>query len=274
MTNAEIINQSSFLRLRSKNIRRAVVRRIFYILITAVLCLLFLVICAALFFKIQTIEVKGNLAYGADELIEIADVEIGQNLYAISAKAVSARIRSACTYVSSVKIRRELPSTLVIEVKEDTAEYYIELAGEYFTLSGDFRVLGRADSREAITQTIPGIKFIAVPELRYCVVGSELKFKRAINLKVVSAMMADIKLWGLYDTVDYVDMSDKFNVKLICSGGKYKILLGGREDMKLKLDFAKAIIETSLQSEECAQINVEYTDSAVVNFSGEPFPLP
>lgn len=274
MTNAEIINQNSFLRLRAKNIRRAAIRRVFYILITAVLCLLFLVICAALFFRIQTIEVRGNTIYGADELVAISGVEIGQNLYSVSSGTVSEKIKSACTYVKSVKIYRQLPSTLVIHVEEDTAEYYIELAGEYFTLSADFRVLGRADSREKIMQTSSGIKYIAVPELRYCVVGSELLFRRAVNMKVVLAVMADIKLWELYDTVDYVDMSDKFNIKLICGGGKYRILLGGRDEMKLKLDFAKAIIETSLQNESYAQINVEYTDSAVVTFCDGPFLIP
>lgn len=274
MTNAEIINRNSFLRLKSKNIRRAVIRRIFYILITAVLCLLFLIICAALFFKIQTIEVRGNVTYSADELVAISGVQPGQNLYSVSGNTVSARIRRACTYVNSVKIYRRLPSTLVIEVKEDTADYYIELAGEYFSLSSDFRVLSRADNRDELTQASPGIKFIAVPEVRYCVVGSEIAFRRAVNLKFVDNLMTEIRLWKLYDTIDYIDMSDKFNIKLICGGGKYRILLGGHDEMKMKLNFARAIIETSLQNDEIAQINVEYTDSAVVTLEDELFKIP
>jgi cell division protein FtsQ len=274
MTNAEIINRNSFLRLKTKNIRRAVIRRIFYILITAVLCLLFLIICAALFFKIQTIEVRGNVTCSADELVAISGVQLGQNLYSVSGSTVSARIRRACTYVNSVKIYRRLPSTLVIEVKEDTAEYYIELAGEYFSMSSDFRVLDRVDSKDELTQASPGIKFIAVPEVRYCVVGSEIAFRRAVNLKFVDNLMTEIRLWKLYDTIDYIDMSDKFNIKLICGGGKYRILLGGRDEMKMKLDFARAIIETSLQNDEIAQINVEYTDSAVVTLEDELFKIP
>lgn len=274
MTNAEIINRSSFQRLRSKNIRRAVLRRLFYVLITAVLCLLFLVICAALFFKIQEIQVTGNAIYGADELLQISGVKVGQNLYSVSGRAVEARIKKACTYIRTVRMHRRLPSTLVIEVEEDTAEYFIELAGEYFALSADFRVLGRSDSKEEILRANPGIKFIAVPELRYCVVGSELVFRRQINLKVVEAVMADVKLWELYNLTDFVDISDKFNIKIIAGGGKYRILLGGREEMKLKLDFAKAIIESTLARGEYAQINVEKTDSAVITFGEEPFYVP
>lgn len=274
MTNAEIINRNSFLRLKTKNIRRAVIRRIFYILITAVLCLLFLIICAALFFKIQDIEVRGNVAYSADELVAISGIQPGQNLYAVSGRTVSARIKKACTYVNTVRIYRRLPSTLVLEVKEDTAEYYMELAGEYFSMSSDFRVLGRSEKPDEMTSASPGIKYIAVPEVRYCVVGSELAFRRTVNLKFVENLMAEIRLWKLYDIIDYIDMSDKFNVKLICGGGKYRILLGGREDLKMKLDFARAIIETSLQNDEIAQINVEYTDSAVVTLEDELFEIP
>ena len=271
MTNAEIINQNSFLRLKSKNVRRAVVRRIFYILITAGLCLLFAVICAALFFKIQTIEVEGNRIYGADELIAISGAEEGQNLYSVSEKNAAALIMKACTYVKSVKLHRRLPSTLVIEVNEDTASYYIRLADEYFTLSSDLRVLGRSDSADELTADNPGIKYLAIPEPSYCVVGSALRFKRNVNFKFTESLMADIVLWDLYDSVDYIDLSDKFSICMICGGGKYKIMLGGRDDMPVKLDFAKAIIESSLEGDKIAQINVEYTDSAIVTFVDECF---
>jgi Cell division septal protein len=271
MTNAEIINQNSFLRLKSKNIRRTVARRIFYIIITAVLCLLFAVICAALFFKIQTVEVTGNSIYGADELVSISGIETGQNLYAVSGGKVAAQIMRACTYVKSVKLHRNLPSTLVIEVEEDTASYYIYLAGEYFSLSSDLRVLGRSDSADKLIADNPGIKYIAVPEPSYCVVGSTIQFKHGTNLKFVTGLMADIELWDMYDTIDYIDMSDKFNVWLVCGGGQYKILIGDREDAGVKLDFAQAIIKSSLQDGKIAQINVEYTDSAIVTLKDALF---
>ena len=198
MTNAEIINQNSFLRLKTKNVRRAALRRIFYILITAVLCTLFAVICAALFFKIQTIEVAGNSIYDSDKLIAISGIKTGQNLYSVSSSKVTANIKGACTYVSSVKVRRRLPSTLVIEVQEDTAAYYIKLAGEYYTLSPDLRVLGRSDSADELIALNPGIKYIAVPELSYCVVSGTLKFRRGLNFKFAQNLMTDIRLCRLY----------------------------------------------------------------------------
>ena len=143
MSNAEIVNRDTLERLKAKKRYKTIFRRINYILLSIVLCFIFVIICMALFLKIEHIEVKGNERYTKEQLIDESGIAVGQNLYAINKKTAKNSIISEYPYVSDVVIRRKLPSTLNFKISEDKPKYFTEICGEYYILSDSLRVLER-----------------------------------------------------------------------------------------------------------------------------------
>ena len=79
-----------------------------------------LILGAAVFFRVETIRVEGNVRYQAQQVIQATQVMQGDNLFGLNKNEVARKIRQTLPYVEGVAIRRNLPDTLVIRVEENT----------------------------------------------------------------------------------------------------------------------------------------------------------
>ena len=91
-------------------------------LLFKVLCLLALVVAltagATVFFRVEVVSVEGNHRYTREEIVEVAGIQQGDNLYAWNKFQVAERLLQSLPYIGEVSIRRVLPSTVVITVSE------------------------------------------------------------------------------------------------------------------------------------------------------------
>ena len=91
-------------------------------LLFKVLCLLALVVAltagATVFFRVEVVSVEGNHRYSREEIVEVAGIGQGDNLYAWNKFRVAERLLQTLPYIGEVSIRRVLPSTVVITVSE------------------------------------------------------------------------------------------------------------------------------------------------------------
>ena len=124
--------------------------------------LLFLLICGALaaamtvFFKVEEVSVSGNSRYTAQEVVEASGVALGDNLYLLNKDEIVARLTRELPYLSQVRIRRQLPSTLTVEVTETQAAAAVESGGTVWLISGQGKLLeqgGEAGGLPRITHS-------------------------------------------------------------------------------------------------------------------------
>lgn len=91
-------------------------------LLFKVLCLLALVVAltagATVFFRVEVVSVEGNHRYSREEIVEVAGIQQGDNLYAWNKFRVADQLLQSLPYIGEVSIRRVLPSTVVITVSE------------------------------------------------------------------------------------------------------------------------------------------------------------
>ena len=73
---------------------------------------------ATVFFRVERVEVTGNIRYDAAQIEQASGVVHGDNLFRLNKYDTAARIRRTLPYVESVNIRRRLPDTLVLNVNE------------------------------------------------------------------------------------------------------------------------------------------------------------
>lgn len=124
-------------------------RVIFLLAAAIVLCLCFLPI-----FNLQSIVVEGNANTPEEKVLEAVSVQEGNNIFRISTRKIRKNV-SSMPYVESVKVKRKLPATLIVEVKEYVPMYQMAYMGEYLLLSEENIVLEKIpELREGVPELI------------------------------------------------------------------------------------------------------------------------
>lgn len=241
ISNAELVNRDTLERLKAKKRHKKVFRTINYILLAIILCFIFVVICMALFLKIESIEVKGNDRYTKDQIIGASGISVGQNLYAINKNTAREYITTEYPYIHEVVIRRNLPSTLVFRVKEEEPRYYTEISGEYFVLSETMRVLERTTEMPS-TEEAP-LVHILLSELKSAVVGEQLEFEKELTFEYINNFMQSVNGHDVASELTEIDLSKKYNI-YVTYQGRFRIYLGDSSETEMKLKFAKLMIDT------------------------------
>ena len=116
-----------------------------YKLLSAVVILAAIVAGCMVFFRVSEIEVVGNSKYSAQDLIAAAEVERGDNLFALDKYQMYKRLVTRLPYVDEVSIYRKLPDTLVISVTECVPVAAVQGDGAWWILDAKTKILERTD---------------------------------------------------------------------------------------------------------------------------------
>ena len=84
---------------------------------------------ATVFFQVETVAVTGNSRYSQEEIIKATGIQTGDNLFRMNKYQIAHQVLQGLPYVEELTIRRALPSTIVITVKEWDAVARIEAPG-------------------------------------------------------------------------------------------------------------------------------------------------
>ena len=81
------------------------------------------------FFQVETVAVTGNSRYSQEEIIKATGIQTGDNLFRMNKYQIAHQVLQGLPYVEELTIRRALPSTIVITVKEWDAVARVEAPG-------------------------------------------------------------------------------------------------------------------------------------------------
>ncbi len=87
-----------------------------FLCIAAVLCAL--TVGATVFFQVEQIEVSGNHRYTQEEIVAATGIVAGDNLFRMNKFAIQDRVKEEMPYIEDILIRRRLPSTITVAVRE------------------------------------------------------------------------------------------------------------------------------------------------------------
>ena len=99
------------------------------------------VLACVVFFRVNDLEVSGNVRYTAEEIIEASGVETGDNLIVLSRSRVSAAICTKLPYVENVSIKKVLPDKIVLRVSERVAAASVESSEGRWLISAQGKLL-------------------------------------------------------------------------------------------------------------------------------------
>ncbi len=271
MSAAEIINNDSFERLKEKTLHKKIGEVVFIILAVIVLCGILACGYAYMFFKVKTIEVRGNKLYSSEDIIRTSGITEKDNLFAVKEADLQDTLSLEFPYIKKISVSRVFPSTLVVTVTEDSPCYYTEIGEEYYLLSETLRVLERAASADAFTDRMDGLLPLSLPAATYVVTGREVAFARESTYDYMMSFLNQLRASPLFPQISSIHASDKFSMYIILCDHRYKAILGSNEDMEAKLSFLSAIIEAKFDETTIAQININKVESAFVTYGKSLF---
>ncbi|MBQ8927110.1 MAG: FtsQ-type POTRA domain-containing protein [Oscillospiraceae bacterium] len=211
--------------------------RMTYVLLVLLLTVAVLVsLSMTVLFNIKTIRVTGNAdSYTPEEIVEAAGVAVGDNMMRINLEEREQAALEQLIDVETVDLKRQFPSTLVIDVQKCTPAYNVMY--EYGTLivSEHGKILDNTmDPMQGLVniygykpeETTPG-KPISAEEERYD--------------KVFTAFRDLIYEGSLGTPIVSVDMTD-FNDILVNFDNRIEFDMGNWSEIRYKIDFAEQII--------------------------------
>lgn len=204
-----------------------------------ILSVWFLVAC-----RVETVLVENTIAVPQPTILDAANVKAGRHLYAVSEAKIERRIKGSSSYVKSITIKRELPSTLRILVEEYDLSYYIEYEGRYYLLTHELLVLEETTPEDAV---LKGAVPLLLPKLKAPKTSKEdsnapkiletmetLEFETKTDLELSQTFLRALAKTDFADAVTSVDISDSLCLQISVSD-KYTVLLGNEKDIENKL---------------------------------------
>ena len=202
---------------------------VLYKLLTLVVVCAAAVLALTLFFKVESVEVTGNSRYSAQEIQDACGVQLGDNLYLLSKPDMVQRLHQRLPYIDEVRITRQLPNTLCVQVTEFSTVYAVEQEGTVWLLTSGGKIVETAAER-GDTPLIDGCELLA-PSLGGDVsFALELQNRRESLFALLTALESaeltgDVRAIHLGDpTVLSMDYTERFSVEMPYSADYPRLL--------------------------------------------------
>ena len=172
-----------------------------------------LVICGAvvaaltLFFRVDTIQVTGAQRYSEEEIIDATGIEAGDNLFLLNKYGAARNIADALPYIDieDIWIRRDLPDTLLIDVKECDTVLAAVQGGSAWLVSPRGKIVDQVPAAGAGDYgTIDGCELLAPSVGTPLALATEYADRQESLLSLLSALEDA----GLMDRVDAIHLGD------------------------------------------------------------------
>lgn len=180
-----------------------------------------IVVALTLFFQVDTITITGEKKYSESEIIEVTGLEIGDNLFLLNKYAIAEDLLKKLPYIAQVRINRELPDTLKIDVTESSDTLAVVQGGSAWLISPDGKIVEqRAASAAGDYAKIEGCELLAPAVASLIALPKERSVQQDSLLQLLKAleqtdMIGQVKSIHLNDlSVLTMDYTDRFKVEL------------------------------------------------------------
>lgn len=218
-------------------------------LATVVAVVLALVFGMSIFFKVETVTVSGTVKYDAWAVREASGIVDGENLLSLSKGRISNNIMAKLPYVKEVRVGRELPGTVHIQVTELEVVYAAQdSSGSWWLLNADGKVIDTCAAANAEDYTrILGVE-LSAPKVGETAVAYEVEpateedgatvpvtvYGRE-RLAAAVQILQHMESVGLIGVIATVDVSHLGDIQL-WYGNRFQMLLGDTENLFRKVD--------------------------------------
>ena len=201
-----------------------------YKVLSVLLAAAAVVLACVVFFRVNYVEVSGNVHYTAEEIIEASGIEIGDNLVGLSRSRVSASICTRLPYVEYVNIKKVLPDGVVLRVSERVAAASVSSAEGRWLISAQGKLLEK-DTGAVRSLLINGLTAVGP----YPGGMIQVDEGERITLSYVKELLTQLESHGWLEQCTVLDCTAVTSMLLDYGIYRVKLPRGGDYDYYLRL---------------------------------------
>lgn len=200
-------------------------------------------------FNIKEIKISNNKIVSSEEIISLSELKLEENIFKFNKNITRDKIKENA-YIDTVKIHRNIPNTLKIEVTEREPKFSVEYLGKYAYISTQGYILEISEDSKGLV-VIQGI----TSKEEDIVAGKRLNNHDLLSLETVIKIMYIVKENNLEGKVNSIDINNKNDYILYISEEKKRIHLGDNSNLENKILYAISIMEKEKNNEGDIYVN-------------------
>ena len=212
-------------------------RILFGTVAVVVIAAVFAVLSLTVLFNVSEVKVaKAGKHYQPEQIIEAADVEVGDNMVATNWDRVKEKVEQKLPYVLSLEIKKTVSGKITFSVVDDTATLVFKTSKGYALADANCKVLEIVKEKPKNK----GLTLLTVKNRINADPGETISFSDDGESILYDTIRTAIKNSGI-GNITGIDISDPENIYLEYQS-RYRLYLGNSEDIEYKLREAKKII--------------------------------
>ena len=221
------------------------VRAFVLLLITILMCAIFVFtsfLFVRSFFEIKYFEVVGITTYEYTDIVNASSLKRGDKLYSIDKENAEAKILEACPYLESVRIITKFPNTVRFSLEEKNPSWYIDIAGDYYVLDSDMKVMNETSSKDRITAF--GACELVLPNIKSAMRGSVPEFgENEQEIRKTLEIISTVRQNTFKARITKLDLTSRFEIYLTVDG-VYEVYMGDMSNFEAKLETVEKIVSS------------------------------
>lgn len=218
--------------------------------ICTVIAVVAIVLAVTSFFRMEHITVTGMSRYSEQEVLDASGLELGSNLYFINKFEVKKELFRRLPYVEEIRINRQLPDTLLIEVRECTAEAAVRDGETYWLLSGNGKLLEQTQSLVLPCVVLYGIELVEPAVSEQAVFKNESAYRANVAL----TLLREAERRGMRGRIVSLNLADDTALNLDYLG-RFAVRIPWTADVGYKLDTLDTVVNY-LENNETGRIDL------------------
>ena len=238
---------------KKKAVRKKRKNRLAGWLILAVVVVALAFVCSLFLLTVQrvVIEGDGSVVYTAEDGLEAGKalgIRKGSPLFAFDGKKLEKDAVYLLSDFDKVDIRRRLPDTVVLRVKESTPVFCTTIGSQTYLLSRELRVLKRLDNaKDAEVKALRHVTFSSVDR---CVCGEFLTTSDG-TAQVFKRLCGVLEEENMFADADAFDLTNRFDIRFGYRS-RFTAVIGdamAEGDLVTKLRYLRAIVDDRAEND-------------------------
>ena len=222
---------------RAKKKKKRILKLVKWLTILGILAGTIIFFLLSPLFNILEIKVVGNQKITSEKIINMSGIIINENAFKIDTKQAIINILQE-PYIEKVEIKRVLPSTIEIQVKERQATFMLEFANGYVYINNQGYMLEISEEK----LEIPIITGYITP-VENIVPGNRLQTEDLKKMKAVLKIMETARSNEIEKMITKIDISNDRNYTLILEGEGKTAYLGDASNINTRIQYLKLVLE-------------------------------
>ena len=188
-------------------------------------------------FNVKEIQVVGNEVVSSETVVSLSELKTGENIFRFLSSDAINKIKTNA-YIENVKIHRNIPNVIQIEVIERKHEFSMDFLGKYAYINKQGYILEiNEDSKQKII--IQGMK----TKEEQVTVGNRLEEYDLERLEDVMKIIQAAKEYNIDNKISSIDISNKNEYNIYLGEDQKRAYLGDNTNLGNKMLYVNSIME-------------------------------